>query len=135
VLIEFPQREIKTELGVLLDPTLELPVKTPGGNRRFRFLLDSGTDFTMMPRSAARQLGLSLKGTKEMSVTGIEGSETTAWLSEITVEIGGSELPLPCLFSSIERTPYLLGRMGFFQRFNITFDNARKKIILEDIGR
>ena len=62
MLIEFPQREIKTELGVLLDPTLELPVKTPGGYRRFRFLLDSGADFTMMPRSAARQLGLTLKG-------------------------------------------------------------------------
>ena len=132
--IEFPLREIRTEFGILLDPTFELPVKTPSGYLRFRFLLDSGAELTMMPRSVAEQLGVNLGSAREMKVTGIEGSGVRAWLSEITLKIGEAECRLPCLFSSNENTPCLLGRMELFRRFNVTFDNRGQKIILESIA-
>jgi hypothetical protein len=47
--------------------------------------------------------------------------------------IGETELRIPCLFSSNDNTPYLLGRMGLFNHYNVTFDNRRKKIVLERI--
>ena len=68
-----------------------------------------------------------------MTARGIEGSGVPAQLAEITLRIGDVEFAVPCLFSSNEDCPYLLGRMGFFSRFNITFDNRRKKIVLEEI--
>jgi len=134
VRIEFPLREIRTEFGILLDPSIELSLKSPGGYLRVRFLLDSGADFTILPRSAALQLGINLTGSREMIITGIEGAGVRAWLSEITVRMADSEMTLPCLFSSNEKTPYVLGRMGLFQRFNVAFDNRRKKIVLESIS-
>lgn len=131
--IEFPLHEIETQFGSLLDPTIELPVKTPRGFRLFSFIVDSGADFTMMPRSVSEQLGINLEAARELKVAGVEGTLISAWLSEIELNIGDSLLRLPCLFSSKEDTPYLLGRMGFFHRFNVTFDNRGKKIILESI--
>ena len=87
----------------------------------------------MLPRSAADQLGINLEAAPEMTVTGIEGSGVLARLSEIRLNIGNSAFNVPCLFSSNESTPYLLGRMGLFHRFNVIFDNRNKKIILESI--
>ena len=129
--IEFPLREIKTEFGPLLDPTIELHVNTSVGYRRFRFFLDTGADFTMMPNSAAELLGLNLEEAQERKVTGIEGSGVSARLGRITLKVGFMEVTIPCLFSSIESMPFLLGRMEIFDRFNIAFDNQRKRVILE----
>lgn len=132
--IEFPLREIKTEFGPLLDPTIELQVKTTVGYRRFRFFLDTGADFSMMPNSAAELLGLNLDEAQEREVTGIEGSKVSVRLGSITLKMGVMEATIPCLFSSIESMPFLLGRMGIFDRFNIVFDNQRKRVILESFS-
>ena len=131
--IEFPLGVLQTALGPVADPTIMLPVKTSAGYEEWRFLLDSGADFTMVPRSAAELLGVDLSAVRKTTARGIEGSGVPAQLAEITLRIGDVELTVPCLFSSNENTPYLLGRMGLFSRFNITFDNRRKKIVLEEI--
>ena len=120
-------------LGPVAHPTIILPVRTAAGYEEWRFVLDSGADFTLVPRSAAELLGVDLSGARKMTARGIEGSGVSAQLAEITLRIGDVEFGVPCLFSSNENTPYLLGRMGLFSRFNITFDNRRRKIVLEEI--
>ena len=130
---EFPLPEIETELGLQPVPTITLPVKTPKGYVLFHFLLDSGASFTMLPLPLADVLGVDLAGAREMVVRGIEGPGVSVRLAEITLRIGEVELTIPCLFSSKEDAPLLLGRMGFFSHFNITFDNRRKRIVLEPI--
>lgn len=130
---EFPVREIATRFGPLIDPTIVLPMRTPRGFRPFWFLMDSGADFSMMPRSQARRLGVELKGATEVQITGIDGVPQRAPVREIALRIGEAEVHIPCVFSPNPDAPYLIGRMGFFSRFNITFDNRRKKIVLETI--
>lgn len=130
---EFPLPEKVTEFGRQPVPKIGLPVKTPNGYRLLHFLIDTGASFTMLPVAFAEMLGVDLGGAREMVVRGIEGSGVSARLAEITLKVGEVELTIPCLFSSKEGAPLLLGRMGFFPRFNITFDNRRKKIVLEPI--
>ena len=130
---EFPLPEIETEFGRQPVPTITLSVKTPSGYRLFDFLIDSGASFTMLPLAFAEVLGVDLGGAREISVMGVEGSGVSTQLAEITLKVGDLELTIPCLFSSNDDTPSLFGRTGFFSRFNITFDNRRKKIILEPI--
>ncbi len=130
---EFPLRERDTEFGRLPVPKIALPVKTPNGYRLLRFLIDTGASFTMLPRPYAEVLGVDLSGARKMTARGIGASGVPAQLAEITLRIGDVELTIPCFFSSREDSPLLLGRMGFFSRFNITFDNRRKKIVLEEI--
>ncbi len=130
---EFPIGEIATEYGPLSDPTIWLPVRTFDGHVLLQFLVDSGASFAMLPWTMAGVLGVDLAGARERVARGIEGHGVAARVGEITVTIGDVELTVPCLFSSNEECPYLLGRLGFFSRFNITFDNRRKKIVLEAI--
>ena len=130
---EFPLREKQTEFGPLPDPKIVLPVKTSGGYKDFRFLLDTGADFTMLPFTMADELGVDIENAPEVTVTGIKREEVRARLAEVTVRIGEVEVELSCLYCMKEDMPYLLGRMGLFQRFNIAFDNRRKRIVFESI--
>jgi hypothetical protein len=130
---EFPLPEIETEFGRQPVPKIVLPVRTPRGHELLEFLIDSGASFTMLPRPYAEVLGVDLGGAREIVARGIGGTGVSARLSEITLTVGNTELTIPCLFSSREDNPLLLGRMGFFSRFNVTFDNRRKKIVLEEI--
>lgn len=133
--IEFPLAEIPTPFGLLLNPTLTLVVKSRRGDFLFRFLVDSGADVSMMPRSAADTLGVDLAGCRRMEAGGIEGGGVPGWGDQIRLQVGDLEISIPCFFSSREDTPYLLGRAGFFQHFNVTFDNRRKMIVLDPIKR
>ncbi len=130
--IEFPLGESETEFGPLVDPTIVLPVKTLKGYRPFEFILDSGADYTMVPRHMAAKVGVDLAAARKLRIKGIEGSGVAAGMAQMTVRIGPHDVELPCLFSFGERVPFLLGRMGFFSRFNVTFDNRRRKIVLEE---
>lgn len=131
---EFPTGEVQTEFGPLPVPALTLPVKTPTGHSDVRFLLDSGADITMLSRGAGEYLGIFPQGAPTKNVSGIEGRSIPAWVGEITVRIGNADHTIPCLFTENEKTPFLLGRIGLFQKFNVTFDNRQKKIILESIA-
>ncbi len=130
---EFPVREVQTPFGPLPEPVIECGVHTPRGIVPFRFFLDPGADVSMLPPSAAAFVGLRCDGAATMKVTGIEGGSVEAAVSELRLRIGSLDIAIPCLVSPIEDTPYLLGRAGIFDRFNVLFDNARRRIVLESI--
>ena len=70
---EFPVRETRTRFGPLIDPTIVLPVRTARGLKPFRFVIDPGSDFSMMPLSEAERLGVDLRGADQVRVAGIDG--------------------------------------------------------------
>ncbi len=131
---EFPLDEIETDFGLLVDPTIVLLVRTVEGYRPFEFILDSGADFTMVPRRMAERIGVDLAAARKHRVEGIEGLVVAVEVGHITVQIGGREVELPCLFHPRKGAPFLLGRAGLFSRFNITLDNRGKKIVLEPLA-
>ena len=51
------------------------------------------------------------------------------------LRLGDSQFIIPCLVSSVDDTPYLLGRAGIFDRFNVLFDNGNRRIVLDSIDR
>ena len=64
---------------------------------------------------------------------GIEGRPILVYQGRLDVLIEHVGLSLRCLISESDATPFLLGRADFFSRFNITFDNSRRKIVLAEI--
>jgi hypothetical protein len=75
-------------------------------------------------------VGVDLKKAPSGWSLGIEGEGIKTWLGHIEMAIGPYLVPLRCLFSSNEETPYLLGRADLFSAFSIAFDNRRRKIRL-----
>ena len=51
-----------------------------------------------------------------------------ARLGRLPIRIGGSELTVRCLFVDNPRTPLLLGRADFLDRFVLTVDQPGRRI-------
>jgi len=108
-------------------------VSTLFGWRSFQFILDSGADFTMLPEALAGLVGVDLSQCPKQYTSGIEERPLPVRVGSITIRLGPDIIPLRCHFMKMETAPYLLGRMDFFSRYNIFFQNDRRRVIFERI--
>ena len=103
-------------------------------------LLDSGADFSFIPKDLAEVLGL--KETSEIeNIGGISGN-IKARNSKMMVSIGkGREkytFPMHAYVAEEQTAddfPILIGREGFFEKFKITFAEAEKKIYIKSVTK
>lgn len=97
-------------------------------------LIDSGADISAMPRETAEILGLDIKG-KLTGAYGIGGKVNSVQTTTILRIRKGHEdyrLPLPVkVILDNYDFPILLGRLGFFDNFIITFDQQEEKVLLK----
>lgn len=112
--------------------TLKGLAKTP---IRVYALIDSGADISVIPKALAEVLDLDLSGKEEISY-GI-GGEIKVKNSKMSVIIKkpreeyNFEIPVQVVLTG-EEPPIILGRAGFFEKFIITIDEARKKIKIKN---
>ena len=53
--------------------------------------------------------------------------------AELPIRIGRIVLDVRCMFVDNPRTPLVLGRADFLDRFVLTIDQPRRRIILEEV--
>lgn len=121
----FPLNQKRTQIGVILDPIIPIAVLTKYGYQKFDFLVDTGADCTIIPKSVAEDLDIDLSDLPKMRFCGIEGKSITAYLTKITIKITNSPIEVTCALSSNEKSPFILGRKDIFSNFNISFDNKK----------
>lgn len=97
-------------------------------------LLDSGADVSIIPLDIAELLRINISGEKSKS-KGI-GGEVEVINTKITVNIRkgheGYNLIIPVqVIKGDSSIPIILGRAGFFDKFQITFDQFNERIILK----
>lgn len=131
---EFPLNQKRTELGAIPDPVVPIPVLTIHGYQKFDFLVDTGADCSIMPKSVAKDLGIKLSSLPVMRFCGTEGKGIAAYLAKITVKITDRPVEIVCALSSNEKSPFILGRKDIFSIFTIVFDNKNKIIKFVDIA-
>lgn len=85
-------------------------------------LVDTGADYTLLPKYYAEDLGINLeKDCKIYSTFGVGGSETVYLLENIKVKLRRWEFDIPIGFLERDNIPPLLGRQKFLEDFRITF--------------
>lgn len=85
-------------------------------------LVDSGADYTLLPRFYAEDLGINLeKDCKTYSTFGIGGSETVYILRNFKVKLGQWQFNIPVGFLERDNIPPLLGRQNFLENFKVVF--------------
>lgn len=132
--MEFPILDKKTNLGNVPDVEIPVSLLTKNGYQSVIFLLDTGADFTMLPKHVAEWLGIDLTSCPQHRSYGIEGSKgVRVWVTKIHIKICTHELEIRCLFSENEACPYIIGRADIFSHFSILFDNNDRKIKLAKI--
>ncbi len=126
----------RKEQGIEKAPVI--PVTIIGNNESVDTmgLLDSGADFSAMPKELAEILGVDLNGKKE-DIGGISGSvEAVEKHINISIKKGHENyylhIPVKIILSNTN-IPFILWRNGFFNEFLITFDESSLKISLKKI--
>jgi predicted aspartyl protease len=122
------QETLYKHFGTTIIPQVMLPVKTISGYKNIAFLIDSGAVVSALPKTMAEELGAELSSLPRITIEGFAGQKTFAYKGEMIIKIGRTETTIPVVFSESPQASNILGRLGFFDQFNINFDAESKEI-------
>jgi hypothetical protein len=97
------------------------------------FLVDTGAEFAVATRQIAKLAGLQWESLPETRMFGVDLALVSARLGRLPIRIGSVDLSVRCLFVANPRTPLILGRADFLDRFVLTIDQPGRKIILDPV--
>ncbi len=117
-------------------PVLDVFLRTGDGSFiREVFVVDSGADISMGPRELCDLVGLRWEGGELIELRGIAQREecvvsAAIHMLDIFIREANCQLTIPFCFAE-GNAPLLLGREGFFDAFQITFDKQQSLTIFE----
>ena len=125
MVFSFKYKPIKLSKRIIYRPLIKLTIQ--GNSQSFDIfaLLDSGSDIAVIPLDIAELLGLEFIGENKLS--GITNNKLDVKQSKMSVIVGkGHEqykFTIPVLVPiNRDFNKIIIGRAGFFNQFNITFD-------------
>jgi len=86
-------------------------------------VVDTGADFSILPRYVSNDLGISLEKDCVSGVTtGVGGAQKIyLYKQKIMAKLGKFSQEVPLAFFDSDEVPPLLGRLGFLEKFDTTF--------------
>lgn len=125
-----PSKPLRTLSGAIVRrPLLKVELLDPIGDAPFatRAIVDSGADVTIVNAEFALALGIDLAHTPEIEVKGIYNEAIRGRPANVKVRLVDlrDEIELPAIFVYSDNVNILLGREGFFEKFNIRFCISR----------
>lgn len=127
----FPYQTKIIDEGKISVPVVTIELETIKGFWPFEVLLDSGADVTTLPLEPLAFYFPNFKKDpkKKTVIGGIEGKGVFAYPHTITAKLGNKKILLRCYFIESNVDP-LLGRLDFWDKFSIGFDNKKKQTII-----
>ncbi len=127
--VEFPLSPVKGRSGIVPEPIIPIQICTGGVGRFYDFLVDSGADTTLLPKSLASELGINIKSCPRSITQGVEGGGIRIYHASVILRLGAWQDRVRCAFAEHDQIPPLLGRLDIFSRYTITFHAERHSII------
>ncbi|MBI3342935.1 retroviral-like aspartic protease family protein [Candidatus Gottesmanbacteria bacterium] len=124
--VRFPfEDEGKTSFGHIYRPVAKVSLASPKVNIAVDIwmVVDTGADYTIIPRHFARKLRVSLESdcVKDTTV-GVGGAQAIYFCKKrIAATVGPIKRNIPLAFFDTNETPALLGRLGFLETFDTEF--------------
>jgi len=135
MVVSFPFKKEKSSLlGTIYRPiaVVLFQHKKTAVFKPITMLVDTGADYTLLPRFLAFNLGINLaKDCQKLKTSGVGGKETVFFVKEkVKIKIGNWQRKIPLGFLDNDFIPPLLGRQGFFETFKTIFE-ARKLTFIQ----
>lgn len=129
--IKFPYSVKETEKGIKTSVIyVWLKIKTKKGVYRFqRFLFDTGADYTSLPKFMSQVVGFNLEKAKQEIMYTANNEPMTTYKGLVGVILGNKKFKLPVVFTDKDDTPFLLGRKGIIDKFDILLSKKEQEII------
>lgn len=126
--ITFPfDKSVSPILGKIHRPLARVFFFSPTKNHWYGtwMLVDTGADYTLLPKYFAKRLGVNLeKDCKVFRTAGIGGTEKVYLLRTVKVRLGQWERKIPVGFLDRDNIPPLMGRHLFFETFEVLFSSS-----------
>ena len=124
--IKFPfEDEGETIFGRIFRPVAKVTLQSPYVNIAVDvwMVVDTGADYTILPRHFSEKLRISLeKNCLKTTTFGVGGEQIIYFFKErIKAKIGSEQRKVPIAFFDSNEIPPLLGRLGFLETFNTEF--------------
>ncbi len=94
-------------------------------------LIDSGATLSLFKVEIAERLGIDVQKGEMILMRGVSGW-IQGYIHKLKIEINNQKFIMKVVFSYDDKASFnILGRNNFFEKFKITFDEAKKSVILE----
>lgn len=121
------------KLGDVSRPEVEVQLwsATDKEWQRYSMLIDTGADYTLLPRYIASMLGVKFNRTQLRETIGLGGAQKVFFIPEVRMKIGGVERIIPVGFVDSNQVPPLLGRHQALETFVVVL-NKKKDIFFAE---
>ena len=132
--VEFPYRPEPTPGGkTIYRPVAKVNVFGANGRSLTPLLyIDSGADHTLLPYRLGKYLGLDQTRGEVREIHGINGAVGVIY-APIDMELAGLRFTVRVAWAQLEEVPCLLGRTDVVDRFEITFQQARRVVVFQPL--
>jgi len=113
-----------------LPVNIGLPVKNSPRSKRFEAIIDSGASSCVFHADVGRSIGLDIEKGLVALTQGIAGP-SKIYLHDVSLFVPGGLVSTRAGFSDDLPIAGLLGMIGFFEHFRVTFDPAALRVELE----
>lgn len=136
MLLEFPYKIKPSKIvGPIFTPYVMLEVKNRNGVFEWHeVLFDTGADFTSFPKYMSEIVGINLENCSQDVMYTANNEPMIAYHSKVEVRLGKEEFELSCVFTDKDDTPFLLGRVGFIDKFEMLLSAKKKRLSFEKIN-
>ncbi|MEK7637020.1 MAG: aspartyl protease family protein [Patescibacteria group bacterium] len=115
-------------------PVVAVEIERAGVTVSYEVLVDSGADRNIFDAQLAEIMGFDVTGGRRHEVAGITGDVRTYYIHPVTMIIGGSwrfKTEAGFMPDMGSQAHGVVGQIGFFEFFKVTFDHAAKRIELK----
>lgn len=131
--LDFPYKIKPSKIiGSIFTPYVILEVKNKDGVFEWHeVLFDTGADFTSFPKYMAKIVGVNLETCPQDVMYTASNEPMITYHSKVEVRLGREEFRLPCVFTDKDDTPFLLGRVGFIEKYEMLLSARKKRLTFE----
>lgn len=127
--MEFPYLVKYAEAASVWTPYCWIEIRTRMGTyRKHKFLFDTGADFTSVPKFMSTIVGIDLTDAPETIMYTANNEPMVTYRGTLSLRIDGLSLQIPCVFTDKDDTPFLLGRVGLIDRFEMLLSAKKKSL-------
>lgn len=109
-------------------PMVEVSVHGPAGSRELVALVDSGAEHCVLGFDVSDRLKISLMDAEHVIVIGAGGHDLDGYKTAVDLQLGRRRWQAPVLFSQAGARRAILGQIGVFAFFAVTFRYAKREI-------
>ena len=131
----YPYRPQRRGAEIRYLPLIPLELHNAQRHLRVRALLDSGAEHTIFSKQIAQELGIACRDDRLVMLQGL-GGVVPGYLATVELRLGTAHWTTNAIFSdAVAANSGLLGQLGFFQFFTVTFRYGRGEIDIRRFRR